>query len=144
MWRTCPYFSSVRCLHGAINFGYVVTPTEQQYFEVDKRLSQNQERLVLQTQEYNKLKDDLTKLCKCLRSWSWDLMPSEIWLQLYKLFCFLQLRNWKLWKIKTRSMRRQKRNFHQSRWRYERAFCYLSIQDRLVTCTQMWDVCDED
>uniref|UniRef100_A0A3B3T983 Nucleoprotein TPR n=1 Tax=Paramormyrops kingsleyae TaxID=1676925 RepID=A0A3B3T983_9TELE len=41
--------------------------SEQQYFEVDKRLSQNQERLVLQTQEYNKLKEDLTKLCKCLR-----------------------------------------------------------------------------
>ncbi|XP_023662175.1 nucleoprotein TPR isoform X2 [Paramormyrops kingsleyae] len=42
--------------------------SEQQYFEVDKRLSQNQERLVLQTQEYNKLKEDLTKLSEELKT----------------------------------------------------------------------------
>ncbi|XP_048845940.1 nucleoprotein TPR isoform X2 [Brienomyrus brachyistius] len=42
--------------------------SEQQYFEVDKRLSQNQERLVLQTQEYNKLKEDLARLSEELKT----------------------------------------------------------------------------
>lgn len=38
---------------------------EQQYFEVEKRLAQSQERLVNETQECQTLREELKKLRKC-------------------------------------------------------------------------------
>ena len=40
------------------------TLSEQQYFEVEKRLAQSQDQFVLQTQDHHKLKEEFTKLSK--------------------------------------------------------------------------------
>ncbi|KAJ8277980.1 hypothetical protein GJAV_G00082380 [Gymnothorax javanicus] len=41
--------------------------SEQQYFEVEKRLAQSQEQFVLQTQEHHKLKEEFSKLSEELK-----------------------------------------------------------------------------
>lgn len=57
--------------------------TEQQYFEVEKRLAQSQERLVNETQECQTLREELKKLrkCNCVTSLSagQDIDHSVLW-----------------------------------------------------------------
>lgn len=58
--------------------GFCLSAVEQQYFEIEKRLSHSQERLVNETRECQSLRLELEKLSKylvrlCKYSWSIEI-----------------------------------------------------------------------